>query len=291
MPSERSALIDLLDLERIEINLFRGQSRDLGGHSVYGGQVIAQGLVAAARTVDYGFVHSLHAYFLRPGDMDHPIVYDVDRVRNGLSFCTRRVQAIQHGKVILTMSASFQRDESGYDHQAPMPEVLPPEALATGLELRAKILEPVDAASPEERKLMVQPMDLEFRVESLDQTSPPDADDPTSRIQYFWFRSTKPVPKEAMLHRCMLAFASDFGLIGTALKPHGQAKFPDPDLFVASLDHAIWFHRSFRVDDWLLYHMDTPSAQGGRGLTRGLIFDRGGRLVASTAQEGLIRMR
>lgn len=279
-----NALIELLDLEAIEVNLFRGQSRDIGGRSVYGGQVVAQGLVAATRTVDEGFIHSLHAYFLRPGDMRHPIVYEVDRVREGSSFKTRRVQAIQHGKAILTMIVSFHREEEGPEHQVPMPEVAPPEVLERGFQMRAKIMESAERLRdlPEAlRSQVTHPLDLEFRVE-------PDEAVPDTR-QYLWFRATKPVPDDPMMHQCMLAFASDFGLLATSLKMQGRDWLVEKETFLASLDHAVWFHRSVRVDDWLLYTMDSPSAYGARGFNRGLIYDRAGRLVASTAQEGLMR--
>jgi acyl-CoA thioesterase-2 len=279
------ALIRQLDLERLEVNLFRGQSADLGGKSVFGGQVIGQALVAASRTVDDRVPHSLHAYFLLPGDMAAPIVYDVDRVRDGKSFSTRRVQAIQHGRPILTMISSFQVPEPGLEHQLEMPKVPPPEELRSYGELREEWIAQAGKVSERVATAMRRPLAVDFRpIEPVN----PFAPVPTEARQTTWFRAVDRIADDPMLHRCLLAYISDFSLIGTALRPHGKTWY-GKDMIVASLDHALWFHREARVDDWLLYVMDAPSTQAARGLTRGLIFDRAGRLVASVAQEGLMR--
>lgn len=281
-------LVDQLDLESLEVNLFRGTSRDLGGHSVFGGQVIGQALVAASRTVDGRRPHSLHAYFLLPGDMDAPIVYEVDRLRDGSSFSARRVQAIQHGRPILSMMASFHIDEDGFDHAMPMPEVPQPEALTPIHKLREQWFAAVPSIPAKVREMLSQPLAIEFRPVASTNPFLPTAE-PEAR-NLIWFRAVAPLPDDAWLHRCLLAYASDFNLIATALKPHGRSWY-SPDMIVASLDHALWFHRDARIDDWLLYAMDSPSAQGSRGMTRGLIYTRDGTLVASVAQEGLMRHR
>jgi acyl-CoA thioesterase-2 len=274
------ALIRQLDLEPLEVNLFRGQSRDTGMRAVFGGQVIGQALVAAERTVEGRVPHSLHAYFLLPGDVGAPIVYQVDRVRDGRSFSARRVQAIQHGRPILSMIASFQTPEPGLEHAAPMPDVPPPEALPPSGELRARSL----FADPAQRQPGAAGA-IEFRPVEPEDALPPASLEPR---QSYWFRAVDRIPDDPQLHRCLLAYASDWGFAGTALRPHGK-RWHDAGLIVASLDHALWFHRPARVDDWLLYVMDSPSAQGARGLSRGLVYDRAGRLVASVAQEALMR--
>ena len=277
-------LLNLLDLEPIEVNLFRGQSRDIGGRSVFGGQVLGQALVAAGRTVEGRTAHSLHAYFLRPGDMEAPIVYDVDRIRDGKSFTTRRVVAIQHGRPIFNLAASYQIDEDGVEHQATMPQVPGPEGLANEQALREQVAHRVPAKLRDkftrERPIEIRPVD------------PPDIFEPekSEPVQYAWIRAAGTIPDELSLHQCMLAYASDFNLLGTALRPH-QLSFMQPQLQGASLDHTMWFHRPFRMDDWLLYSMDSPSASGARGFNRGSIYTRDGVLVASVAQEGLIRVR
>jgi acyl-CoA thioesterase II len=278
-------LIHVLDLEALEVNLFRGQSRDLGGKSVFGGQVIGQALVAASRTVEGRVPHSLHAYFLRPGDMAAPIVYEVDRVRDGQRFTARRVQAIQAGQVILTMITSFQVPEPGLEHQASMPEVPPPESLRPQRELIQEWLAAVPQVPDRIREAFLRRMAVEFRpVEPrnplLPVTSPPR--------QAFWVRAQGRLPADPLLHQCVLAYASDFSLLSTALLPHGRS-WLSKDLVVASIDHALWFHRPLRIDEWLLYAMDSPTSQGGRALSRGQFFDRQGRLVASVAQENLMR--
>jgi acyl-CoA thioesterase-2 len=284
-------LVHLLDLESIEDNLYRGESRDIGGKSVFGGQVIGQALVAATRTVDAVLPHSLHAYFLRPGDMSHPIVYEVDRVRDGRSFTTRRVQAIQHGQPILSMLASFQCAEDGFEHQFPMPSTPMPDELPKQVELRPVWLAQAiarDPALPERlRSAFVRELPFELAwVDPIDPLNPEPR--PVADGQRFWFRAAGQLPDDPMLHRCILAYASDFNLLSTALIPHGRS-WMSPDMIAASIDHALWFHRDFRIDDWLLYAMDAPTAQGARGLSRGLIYDRSGRLVASTTQESLMR--
>jgi len=283
-------LVNLLDLEKLEENLFRGNSRDLGGKSVFGGQVIGQALVAASRTVEHVGAHSLHAYFLRPGDMEAPIVYEVDRVRDGRSFTTRRVQAIQHGQPILTMIASFQRDEDGLSHQLAMPPLPTPDQLVNQAVLRHEWLAREVARNPDLSPRLREAFTREFAIEfaPIDPWNPfePDVREPA---QQFWFRAAGRLPDDPMLHRCVLAYASDFNLLGTALMPHGKSWF-SRDMVVASIDHALWFHRDPRADDWLLYVMDSPSAQSSRGLSRGLIYDVNGRLVASAAQESLMRL-
>lgn len=279
-------LIDLLDLETLEDNLFRGQSRDLGGKSVFGGQVLGQALVAAARTVSGAEPHSLHAYFLRPGDMHAPIVYEVDRVRDGRSFSARRVQAIQFGRPIFSMIASFQSPEPGLSHALPMPEVTPPEELAFQRDLRRQwIIDSEQDLSDRVCAALLRELAIEFKPVRPWNALEPDRREPQQAI---WFRAAGRLPADPLLHRCVLAYASDFNLLSTALLPHGRSWF-DQDMVVASLDHALWFHRDLRVDDWLLYVMDSPSSQGARGMSRGLIYQRDGTLVASTAQESLMR--
>ncbi|AXQ30847.1 acyl-CoA thioesterase II [Solimonas sp. K1W22B-7] len=281
-----SDLVGLLDLETIEQNIYRGQSRDLGGKSVFGGQVIGQALVAARRTVQDQAPHSLHAYFLRPGDMALPIVYEVERVRDGRSFSTRRVHAIQHGQPILSMIASFQKAEGGLDHQAQMPQVTPPEELPTLLEVAEKWVAQTPGVSERARSTLLREVPIEFKpVRPWN----PLVTEQREPAQHIWFRAAGQLPDDPLLHRCVLAYASDFNLLSTALLPHGKGWFRS-DMVVASIDHALWFHRDARVDDWLLYSMDSPSAQSARGFSRGLIFDRQGRLIASTTQESLMRL-
>ncbi len=277
-------LIDLLQLERIEENLFRGQSRDIGTRFVFGGQVLGQALSAAQRTVDPDRqVHSLHAYFLRAGDIEAPIVYEVDRARDGKSFSVRRVVAIQHGQTIFNFAASFQVTEPGVDHQMDMPQVPPPEEIAPREPLSASELANMPAKL---QRWLNRKGPFEFR-----HVNPRNELNPEKRppFQQVWFRLIDRASDDPALHRAMLAYASDFHLIGTATLPHGIS-YLQHNVQMASLDHAMWFHRPFRVDDWLLYSCDSPSAQGARGLTRGMIFSRNGTLVASTAQEGMIRI-
>jgi acyl-CoA thioesterase-2 len=279
-------LLDLLALERIEENLFRGQSQDLGWGTVFGGQVLGQALSAAVQTVPAErHVHSLHAYFLRPGDVNHPIVYDVDRIRDGRSFTTRRVVAIQGGRPILNMSSSFQVEETGFEHQDPMPEVPPPETLPSDRERALAMADRLPAVI-RERALAERP----FEVRSTDPDDNPFR--PTARPprRMMWMRSAAPLPDTPALHRYLLAYVSDFGFVGTALLPHAVS-WLTPGLQIASIDHVIWFHRPFRCDEWLLHAMESPAGGGSRGFVRGQVFTRDGHLVASTAQEGLIRQR
>jgi acyl-CoA thioesterase-2 len=279
-----SDLLALLRLERLEENLFRGNSRDIGSERVFGGQVLGQALVAAIQTVEGRPAHSLHGYFLRAGDTQAPIVYQVDRSRDGGSFSSRRVVAIQHGEQIFHMAASFQSPEDGLDHQLPMPEVPPPESLGRLTDIDESLLA---RAPPKLRRVLAHTRPFDTRmVDPIDplhpQQRPPQ--------QYIWTRTADPLPDDDGLHRCMLAYLSDYHFIATAMLPHGVSLL-DGRMQVASLDHAMWFHRPFRVDEWLLLAYDSPNASGGRGLARGSIFARDGRLVASTAQEGLIRLR
>ncbi len=276
-------LIEVIRLERLEMNLFRGESRDIGSPQVFGGQVLGQALMAAAATVEGRMVHSLHAYFLRRGDVDSPIVYEVDRARDGRHFSTRRVVAIQHGEQIFNMSASFQSDEQGLDHQVPMPAVPPPEDLE-GAEAYIRAALP---RLPERlAKLLGQQRPFDFRP-----VDPPSFLDPAKRApqKSLWLRAVDRLPDEQSLHRCLLAYVADFHLLDTALNPHGVSPL-SPRVIMASIDHAMWFHRPFRIDEWLLCTIDSPSASGARGFTRGHVFDRDGALVASLAQEGLLRV-
>lgn len=278
-------LVNLLNLETLEDNLYRGESRDLGGRSVFGGQVIGQALAAASRTVTNGAPHSLHAYFLRPGDMTRPIVYEVDRIRDGRSFTARRVQAIQGGKPILSMMASFQRNEAGLEHQTPMPQVPPPEQLKSLTACYEQWLDEAPEISERMHTALTREVAIEFKPVQPFNALKPKAAAPEQAI---WFRAAGKLPDDQLLHRCVLAYASDFHLLSTALRPHEKRWFSD-EMAVASIDHALWFHRELRVDDWLLYCMESPTAQGARGMSRGLIYDRNGRLVASVAQENLMR--
>jgi acyl-CoA thioesterase-2 len=277
-------LLRILDLEPLEHNLFRGRSPDVGWQRVFGGQVLGQALVAASRTVEPDRkAHSLHAYFLRPGDPGVPIIYEVDRIRDGKSFVTRRVVAIQHGQAIFSMSASFQVEELGLDHQMPAPKVPPPEELMSEEELKKQFMEsasePMKAYWRRERPIEIRPVSLRHYV-TREKLEP---------VQHVWFRASGPLPDDAAIHKCVLAYASDMMLLDTSLYPHARTLF-DRDLQVASLDHALWFHRPFRADDWLLYAQESPTASGGRGFNRGAIYSRDGTHIASVAQEGLIRV-
>jgi len=276
-------LLQLLQLEPLEVNLFRGESRDIGAPQVFGGQVLGQALTAAAATVEGRVVHSLHAYFLRRGDCNAPIIYQVDRSLDGHSFANRRVIAIQHGAQIFNMTASFQVQESGFDHQVEMPKVPPPESLpdpAPPAALLAKLPDKV-------RRFFGQPRPFEFRmVQPVDYLNPR----PAPPLRQIWVRAVGPLGDDEMLHRRLLAYVSDFFLLDTATLPHGTS-FLKASLIMATIDHAMWFHRPLRLDDWLLCAMDSPSASGARGFSRASIFARDGRLVASAAQEGLIRQK
>lgn len=276
-------LIQLLCLERIEDNIFRGESRDIGSAQVFGGQVVGQALSAAYLTVDERIAHSLHAYFLRRGDMQAPIVYEVDRARDGGSFSVRRVVAIQHGRPILNLAASFQKAETGIEHQAPMPDVTGPDGLADVTEVPDEVL----ARVPEKmRRFLTHKRPFEFRpVDPVDFTNPVRHDP----VKHVWIRAADQLPDDLKLHQNLLAYVSDYELLGTATLPH-RLPFLSGQVQMASLDHALWFHRPCRVDQWLLYAMDSPNAAGARGLARGQVFSRDGLLVASTTQEGLIRL-
>ena len=273
-------LVETLQLERLEVNLFRGTTPEDQPGRIFGGQVIGQSLLAAYETVEDRICHSLHCYFIRPGDPTVPIVFEVDRSRDGGSFTSRRVVAIQHGQPILTMSASFQEAEPGLDHQSPMPDAPPPESLRDLAELEAEVIErmpnKVTGYFRNQRP-------FEFRAVSPDDYLTRDKR-PARRL--VWFRVTGRLPEDQALHRCLLTYVSDFHLLATATMPHGVNFL---ELQVASIDHAIWFHRDLRVDDWLLYAIESPSASGARGFSRGSIYARNGALVASVAQEGLIR--
>jgi acyl-CoA thioesterase-2 len=278
-----SELVELLRLERLEKTLFRGQSQDLGWGAVFGGQVLGQALSAAQQTVPKERpVHSLHGYFLRTGDARRPILYDVECVRDGRSFTTRRVKAIQGGEAIFVMSASFQEHESGFDHQTPMPTAPGPEGLPSEVELaRAlgeRIPEPLRSRAIAEKPIEIRPV------------APVDPLKPERRApqRLVWYRAADTLPDDPAVHCYLLAYASDFHFMTTAMLPHGVS-WLSPGMQVASLDHAMWFHRPLRLDDWLLYTIDSPSATGSRGLARGAFYSRDGALVASTAQEGLIR--
>lgn len=275
-------LLHLLDLERLEVNLFRGQSRDVGSPQVFGGQVLGQALVAASQTVEGRLVHSLHAYFLRRGDVNAPIVFEVDRSRDGGSFTSRRVVAIQHGQPILTMSASFHGDEPGLDHQAPMPEAPPPEELRDLPAIHAEVF----GRSAERAHAGLQfQRPFEFRPVRAPEYFNPVPAPPRKQT---WLRAVDRLPDDQPLHRCLLTYVSDYDLLDTAMLPHGVSF---PHVQIASIDHAIWFHRDVRVDDWLLYDIESPSASRACGFVRASLYARDGTLVASVAQEGLIRRR
>lgn len=285
MSQRLTELVELLELERIEENLFRGQSQDLGWGRVYGGQVLGQALSAAEHTVkDPRPVHSMHAYFLRPGDSSKPIVYMVDPIRDGRSFTTRRVVAVQGGRAIFNMAASFQVVEEGFDHQDSLPESAGPDGLMSENDLMLKYLDLVPEGL-RERALAERP----FEVRLVDPQHPL-APRPRPPHRQVWFRAAAPLPDEPRIHQYLLAYASDSHFLTTSMAPHGKS-WLTPGMQVASLDHAMWFHRDLRVDDWLLYDVHSPSASGARGMVTGRFFDRHGRLVATTAQEGLIRDR
>jgi acyl-CoA thioesterase-2 len=271
-------LVTLLSLEKVEENLFRGQSQDLGWGRVFGGQVLGQALSAAAQTTPpERAVHSMQAYFLRPGDVNKPIVYEVDRIRDGGSFTTRRVVAIQSGAAILNMAASFQKDETGFEHQDAMPDVPPPEAVPTEQE---RFAEAAAANRVPTQFLDRFTNEQAFEMRPLEVIDDPFKPTPMPPRRTVWLKATGRLPDDPALHRYLLAYTSDHGFLATALFPHG-----------VTFDHVVWFHAPLRVDEWLLHVMDSPVAHGSRGLVRGRVFTRDGRLVASTAQEGLIRLR
>jgi len=284
MGTALDALVSLLELEPLELNLFRGVSPQEDRQRVFGGQVAGQALIAAGRTVDTGRVHSLHAYFLRPGDPQVPIIYDVDRIRDGRSFCTRRVVAIQHGRAIFNLQASFHVDEPGPEHQYPMPETPDPETLPTLQEKMRPYLDRFPAGA----------LDWLMRERPIESRSPDPPRwvglesagvDPEQRV---WIRANGRLPDDPLLHACVVAYASDMTLIDTAVMPHSSG-WTDDHFMMASLDHAMWFHHTFRADEWLLYHQKSPCASGARGLAEGFIYTREGTLAVTVMQEGLIR--
>ncbi|WP_341501225.1 acyl-CoA thioesterase II [Gallaecimonas sp. GXIMD4217] len=278
-------LLHLLKLEQVEKDIFRGQSQDLGFPAVFGGQVLGQALSAAKETVvEERLVHSLHSYFLEPGDARAPIVYLVENVRDGGSFSTRRVKAVQHGRTLFTMTASFQRQEEGLEHQAEMPIVPGPDNLPSEHELALPFKERLP------KKIIdnfLTEMPIEMRPVVFHNPLEPVTAEP---VRYVWLKASGDMPDDLRIHQYLLAYASDFNFLPTALQPHGKS-YMDPGLQVATIDHSMWFHRDFRLDDWLLYAVDSTSASGGRGLVRGQFFDRQGRLVATSQQEGLMRQR
>ncbi|HEY5336730.1 MAG TPA: acyl-CoA thioesterase II [Rhizomicrobium sp.] len=285
-PEDQAAvdqLVELLDLEKIEENIFRGVSPKDRSQRVFGGQVLGQALVAAGRTVEDRVAHSLHAYFLVAGDPKVPILYEVDRSRDGSSFSSRRVVAIQHGRQIFHMSVSLQKPEVGLEHQLPMPKVPPPEDLPSEDDFRARI---VDKIPEQYRDNFLRKRPIELRPVDRTDIFAPQKKSPHQAV---WVRATAPLPPQIALHQCVLAYASDMTLLDTSLMPHGIGWF-DKRIQMATIDHAMWFHRPFRADEWLLYVQDSPSASGARGFNRGLIFSRDGALVASVTQEGLMRM-
>jgi acyl-CoA thioesterase-2 len=277
-------LLKLLTLEQVEDNIFRGESRDIGSPQVYGGQVLGQALRAASKTVDGRGAHSLHAYFLRRGDVEAPIVYEVDRARDGSSFSNRRVVAIQHGRQIFNMTASFQRKESGLEHQATMPDVPGPDGLTDFRDIKKNVL-----AKLPERVRRFLTIDRPFDVRPVDM---PDilSNEKLEPVKHIWMRTKDSVPHDEETNQVLLAYVSDYELLGTATLPHGL-RFVREQVQMASLDHALWFHHSCHFDQWLLFSFDSPSASGARGLSRGQVFTQDGILVASTAQEGLMRVR
>ena len=283
-------LLDILDLEQPKNNLFQGRSPEVGWQRIFGGLVISQALVAVMRTVDTAFrPHSLHAYFILPGDPAVPILYEVDRLRDGRSFATRRVVARQSGAAIFALSASFHCEEAGYEHQLPMPDVPQPESLLSENDMVTQFpdLLPANVLRyfQRERAIELRPVSLKrylgMRLSDEEQAK---------TTQNVWFRASGPLPDDPAIHLAVLAYASDMTLIDTVMVPHAKSVF-QPDIQAASLDHAMWFHRKFRMDDWLLYAQDSPSTSGALGLARGLIYTRDGTLIASVAQEGLVRPR
>jgi acyl-CoA thioesterase-2 len=276
-------LITLLKLEQIEDKIFRGDSREIGSAQVFGGQVLGQALSAAQRTVEGRGAHSLHAYFLRRGDMKAPIVYEVDRARDGGSFSMRRVVAIQHGRPIFNLAASFQIAEQGLDHQAEMPDVPGPESLKDFSDVGTELLK---ALPQKMRRFLTDKRPFDFRpVEPINFLEPKKQ----APLKHVWIRAVAALPDDQALHKNLLAYVSDYELLGTSTLPHGLP-FGRGRVIMASLDHALWFHRKVEIDKWLLYAMDSPNASAARGFARGQIFSQGGHLVASTAQEGLVRV-
>ena len=283
MTKDVTELLHVLDLERIESNIFRGAVPAEGRNRVFGGLVVAQALVAASRTVEDRAPHSLHAYFILPGDPKIPIVYEVERVRDGRSFTTRRCIAVQHGRTIFDLFASFHLEEVGLEHQATMPDVPAPEALMSSEDIKAKF---GHLLPPGMKSWFLGEQSIELRPCDLSRYDPTATPAP---IQNIWVRASSALPDDVAIHRAVLAYLSDLTLIDVTLAAHGRSLF-EPEFSVASLDHAIWFHRAFRADEWLLYAQDSPNTSGARGLARGLLFDRRGALVATVMQEGLVRL-
>ena len=285
MTAAMDELLSILDLERLEHNLYRGRSPQVEWQRVFGGQTIAQALVAAQRTVEPDrFVHSLHGYFMRPGDIKVPIIYEVDRIRDGGSFTTRRVLAIQHGQAIFSLEASFQVDEKGLEHQFALPDDVPPPE---GLQTQRQLLEKAERVPEAVRRFWARERPLELRPVNLQHYSSRDKLPPRQNV---WIRLAGPVPDDRALQSVLLAYLSDMTLLDTSTFAHGRGLF-DPDIQAASLDHSMWFHRPHSLDGWLLYAQDSPSSSGSRGFSRGTLYARDGTLIASMAQEGLIRLR
>ncbi|TPK91257.1 acyl-CoA thioesterase II [Mesorhizobium sp. B2-3-3] len=285
MTAAMDELLRILDLERLEHNLYRGRSPQVEWQRVFGGQTIAQALVAAQRTVEPDrFVHSLHGYFMRPGDIKVPIIYEVDRIRDGGSFTTRRVLAIQHGQAIFSLEASFQVDEKGLEHQFALPDDVPPPE---GLKTQRQLLETADRVPEAVRRFWARERPLELRPVNLEHYESRDKLPPRQNV---WIRLAGPVPDDRALQSVLLAYLSDMTLLDTSTFAHGRGLF-DPDIQAASLDHSMWFHRPHSLDGWLLYAQDSPSSSGSRGFSRGMLYARDGTLIASMAQEGLIRLK
>ncbi|MDU3156635.1 MAG: acyl-CoA thioesterase II [Hafnia alvei] len=278
-------LLDLLDLEKIEEGIYRGQSEDLGLRQVFGGQVVGQALYAAKQTVPLERnIHSFHSYFLRPGDSSQPIIYDVENLRDGNSFSARRVKAVQHGKPIFYMTASFQTAEQGFEHQNVMPDVPAPESLKSESEIASSMAHLIPE-SVREKFNCEKP--LEMRPVSFHNPLMGKVEEP---IRNVWFKANGEMPDDPRIHQYLLGYASDFNFLPTALQPHGKG-FLEPGMQVATIDHSMWFHRPFRLDEWLLYAVESTSASGARGFVRGQFYNRAGELIASTVQEGVIRQR
>ncbi|ESY67051.1 acyl-CoA thioesterase II [Mesorhizobium sp. B283B1A] len=285
MTAAMDELLGILDLERLEHNLYRGRSPQVEWQRVFGGQTIAQALVAAQRTVEPDrFVHSLHGYFMRPGDIKVPIIYEVDRIRDGGSFTTRRVLAIQHGQAIFSLEASFQVDEKGLEHQFALPDDVPPPE---GLQTQRQLLEKAERVPDAVRRFWARERPLELRPVNLQHYESRDKLPPRQNV---WIRLAGPVPDDRALQSVLLAYLSDMTLLDTSTFAHGRGLF-DPDIQAASLDHSMWFHRPHALDGWLLYAQDSPSSSGSRGFSRGTLYARDGTLIASMAQEGLIRLK
>ncbi|AEH85552.1 acyl-CoA thioesterase II [Mesorhizobium opportunistum] len=285
MTAAMDELLGILDLERLEHNLYRGRSPQVEWQRVFGGQTIAQALVAAQRTVEPDrFVHSLHGYFMRPGDIKVPIIYEVDRIRDGGSFTTRRVLAIQHGQAIFSLEASFQVDEKGLEHQFALPDDVPPPE---GLQTQRQLLEKAERVPDAVRRFWARERPLELRPVNLQHY---ESRDKLPSRQNVWIRLAGPVPDDRALQSVLLAYLSDMTLLDTSTFAHGRGLF-DPDIQAASLDHSMWFHRPHALDGWLLYAQDSPSSSGSRGFSRGTLYARDGTLIASMAQEGLIRLK